>query len=260
MPTMQDVAGNASAHLNTVKGEFDWSLPFPKQLTLFKEAVTAFKVVGYAALLDEGNIQKFFVNMLSISRNWLKLMQAGNADPAAPKVPASEMSALYCALICGDDDLLRNICEQSSRKKISPEYDDEFLVALFVQELILKEVFGQNISTDLEKVLQDIEDYLEEEPAIAVFLRCLLEKNKDEIEDAFLAWHEENVDAINQKADASSARYTMQVTRYIALDGLGLAKLAEKLGYKLPSDMALIPSIARVPLPLNYANQIEMIG
>ena len=260
MPSIDTVAQNASAHLRTVRGEMDSGLPFGKQLALYKEAVTAYKVKAYVAILNKGDIEQFFVNMMSISRNWLQLLKNHNADAENPLVPASELSAIYAALICGDDDLLLQLCELSSKKLMAPEYDDEFLLALFIQEFILQRVFNREIATDLEKVLEDIEEYMEEEPLIVAFLKCLLTDNEEEIAEKFLAWHEASVDEINQRADASSARYTMQVTRYIALDSFGLLKMAERFGYRFCEELDLIPTIVRSSIPLNYANQVDLIG
>ena len=74
-----------------------------------------------------------------------------------------------------------------------------------------------------------------------------------------MSWHEETVENINTRANAASAKYTMQVTRFVALEGLGLLKLAEKLGYSLPEDIALIPSSARLNPSLNQLNSVDFI-
>ena len=86
------------------------------------------------------------------------------------------MSPLYSALICSDDQSLKEICLLMSNKQISPEYDDEFLLALFIKNFILKELFNQPITTNLDDLLDAMDAYAEEDTLIGFFLRCLMHK------------------------------------------------------------------------------------
>jgi len=254
MPTFGAIAQNAQGHLQLIKDELTEKLTRQRQIELYVEAVKAYKIMAFVALLDRAEVKEFFGHLMSVVVNDLYLLEKHNIDPVNAMVPASHLDGLYCALICEDDAALKKICQLMAGHQMAPEYDDEFLLALFLKKLILQCLFNEPAASDMRTLLDQVEDYREDDALIVTFLRGLYEqvigaaeKAPGQVESDFLVWHESMVDQINARADSSSAPYSMQVTRYVSLEGLALIKLAERLGYAFSDNIQLIPAAARTP-------------
>lgn len=249
MPTLRNYLESAREYALDAARKYDPNAPLGDRLESFRVFCLALKMIAYARLLLESDVEGFFVNLHRVALNGRNLLRMVREEPQSNRrIPASHNAPLLAALVT-DLTLAREIATLSARERTPPEYDDEFYGAFFLQESVRPRA-PEEPSVELEGLCQKMDDYLEEETPRSRTLRALARRDWAEFEAAFEVWNEGAARALAHAADSPGATYSMGITQHIWLEGLAVLKLAESQGFSpTPVPRPRIPGLVLAARP-----------
>ncbi|MCP3143967.1 immunity 49 family protein [Pyxidicoccus xibeiensis] len=244
-------------YLVQTSADFDPAAPWDERLEHHRTWGLALKMVAYGKLLVECDVPGFHAHLLCAAMNWRQLLTHARAE--GHRVPASMNDALLSAIACGRMDLALELAELSAREPTVPEYEDEFLGAFFLQEYLRSRV-GRGEAVDLERLCQDIDDFLGEPSPRTDTLRALARGDGPAFDEAFRTWNE-TVAATRADPAAPGSTFSSGITRHVWLEGLALLRLAGEAGLSLPSELRpLLPGLVLQPPPATLSAVPWLLG
>lgn len=245
MVSISDAVSNALHEIKPRSALLKTETAFLKLLGMHRQQCVAYQVVAYGRWLLMLDKSRCWQYLNSLSQHWLDWLQQAQTDFATQPVAASYgLLALQAAIVCDDNERQLQLVTLSARQCVPPEYDDEFLQAFFVQEMIRKYQGRADDVVDLMDICQQIEDYLDESPAWLDVYRALAAAEPDDsaFADAFNNWLRLCEQQAEQMDDDPRASYFSNVTKHISLEGLSYLKMAQWVGLTLPAiESGLLP-------------------
>ncbi|RKG79059.1 hypothetical protein [Corallococcus terminator] len=243
MPTLRLYLENARDYVLDTAERYDPRAPLEARIEAFRVYSLALKMVAYARLLLESDVEGFFVNLYRVAANGLQLLRVVREEPQGTgRIPASSNDGLLAALVTAPA-LAGELATLSARERLPPEYEDEFLGAFFLQEAIRPRAPGEP-PADLESISDRLEQAWEKETPHARALRALARRDWAGFDLAFHAWNQEAAAALDRTAEAAGAPWSLGLTRHVWLEGLAVLNLAEHQGCPLaPAVRPKIPGL-----------------
>ena len=243
MPTLRLYLENARGYALDTAKRYDARAPLEARLEAFRVYGLALKMVAYARLLLESDVEGFFANLYRVAANGRHLLRMVQEEPqGARRIPASNNDGLLAALVT-DPALAGEIATLSARERRPPEYEDEFLGAFFLQEAVRPRAPGEP-PAELESISHRLEQAWEKETPHATTLRMLARRDWEGFERAFQEWNQEAAVALDRTAEAPGAPWSLGLTRHVWLEGLAVLKLAEHQGCPLaPAVRPKVPGL-----------------
>ncbi|WNZ62050.1 Imm49 family immunity protein [Myxococcus sp. MxC21-1] len=201
-----------------------------------------FRVAGIGSLFLTGTSEPFLHNLHQSGRAFAHyLRNAGNAD-----VRLSLSRPFFDAVGVGDFDGAALIARHARRSWAQgEEYEEDFL---FIEFLIQHGVLAAPVSAceDLlaryERVLSGAEDLRLD------VCRTLLQADSDAFNQALALFLSDRKDRLEAQAETTPFPEEFLATEWnFSLEGLALARLAERNGLETEEDYLHIPSLARAP-------------
>ena len=234
---------NIKAELNQLCVEFDSNLKFKKKTEQYNTFITCLNCMAIGALMIDTDIDSFGRNLIRGAVNWKRLLE--HSKEINKVVPSSYNSTVFNAIVCSRMDLAKELLLLSGTEKTRWEYDDEFYSAMFVKEYFLTNFIEYEASSDLKKICDEIDDYLEKRTPQVQFFRALLSNDPEKIISAFEEWNEDIAEKRKEKADSLYSTYYEGITRHVWIEGLAFIRLAELKGIVFPKTVNLIPRFIR---------------
>ncbi|MFY0564525.1 hypothetical protein ACN28E_11790 [Archangium lansingense] len=229
--------------------KFDPRSPWEARFESYRTFCLALKMLAYGKLLAQSDVPGFFLDLLRSAASWKQMLAHLREEGSPYQIPASMNDSLLGAIVCCHMELAREIAELSAREPTSPEYDDEFYGAFFLQEYVCSR-FGQARDTArLQDICQRIDDYLGEQTSRTSVYRALAEKDWVAFEVSFKDWNEVTAAELSDP-NAPGATFSTGITRHIWLEGVAILQLAREAGCPLATDLRpLIPEMVLRPAP-----------
>lgn len=241
--------------------DFSPGCHFRERLQTYRRFCLALEVRAFCALLARADVTSFSRGLMIAAVNWRALLEYTRRSEPSAQVPASLNRPLLGAICCGPISFACELAALSSRELVRPEYDDEFLSALFLQEYLQSRSGSESRPVDLEAICDQIDAYLgKETPQVEVF-RSLARKEENRFQKSFLAWNESAAQELAARAEAPGAPTWLSVVRYIWLEGMAVLKLAEAAGLQSPGRIyRLIPPLLKLAPTVNPSAISVLLG
>jgi hypothetical protein len=196
------------------------------------------RTIGICRLFTRGDSEDFLSHLCNSGRAFLHFLES-----VAPSVPRTSRAVpLFDAVACDDFDTARRIAAAAPTERDSEvEYEDDFLYMRFVLELVADSSEGAATLARYTEVLDGaIDGRLD-------VCRALFERDEAAFNSA-LADYMEFVDAryARRLGSGDLGGDDAVTTRRICVEGLALARLAERAGLATESEYTLVPAMARV--------------
>ncbi|MBZ4422599.1 immunity 49 family protein [Myxococcus sp. RHSTA-1-4] len=219
----------ARQYLVQTSADFSPAASWDDRFEAYRTWCLALKMLAYGKLLVDCDEPAFHAHLLCAAVNWRELLTRARAE--GHQVPASMNDPLLGAIASGRRDLALELAELSARELTEPEYEDEFLGAFFLQEY-LRARAGRTDTADLERLCQDIDEYLDEPSPRTDTFRALARGDGPAFNDAFRTWNETVATTLSDP-DAPGATFSFGITRHVWLEGLAVLRLASGAGLPL---------------------------
>jgi hypothetical protein len=247
----------AQQYLVQTSEEFSPEAPWDDRLEAYRTWCLALKMLAYGKLLVDADVPTFHAHLLCAAVNWRELLTHARAE--GQSVAASMNDPLLGAIASWRMDLALELAELSARTRTEPEYEDEFLGAFFLQEYVRARA-GRTDTANLERLCQDIDDYLGEPSPRTDTLRALARADGAAFAGAFRAWNETVATTLSDP-DAPGATFSSGITRHVWLEGLAVLRLAGEAGLPLEPELRPhLPELILRPLPATPAPTPWLLG
>lgn len=243
---------NAIDVVESIFQQFDPVIGYKELLKLVEELCLRFHIIAVAGLLEDGDPQKFFLNLCRAAENWRRFLIHCQKEKW-PLPPASKIEPLFGAVVAGSRHIADGIVYNSNSEWIpGEEYEDEFLYAMLVNAFYsTDDLIVENIEKRID-ALQDLGvDGYSSRIGVARALRAGDKCRFDEAFTEMLAAHEEITE---KRANSVSTPYSKFAPyRYVWLEGLAWLKLAERVGVSVSGQYRYCPVLARTPMVETYS-------
>ncbi|WP_163780211.1 Imm49 family immunity protein [Myxococcus vastator] len=200
------------------------------------------RIAGIGALFLTGTSEPFLHRLHQSGRAFAHyLRNVGNAD-----VRLSLSRPLFDAVGAGDFDGAALIAQHARRTWAQgEEYEEDFL---FIEFLIQHGVLGAPVA-DCEDLLARYERALRGAEDLRLDVcRALLQANSEVFNQALALFLSDRKDRLEAQAETTTFPEELLATEWnFSLEGLVLARLAERNGLETEEDYLHIPSLARAP-------------
>ncbi|MCY1041924.1 hypothetical protein OV208_11420 [Corallococcus sp. bb12-1] len=225
---------------------FQTTCDFRERLRVYRAFCQSLETLAFCALLGRADVMGFSRGLMRAALHWKALLEHARDHEPGARVPASWNGPLLGAICCGPRSFACELAALSARAPTPPEYDDEFLSALLLQEYLRSRFVAGSEPADLEVLCERMEDYLGKQTPRAEVYRAVSRRDGRLFPEAFQAWNEEVAGELRTRAEAPGAPPALEVGRYIWLEGMAVLKLAEEEGLWVPDRIhRLIPPLAR---------------
>ncbi|WP_141617123.1 immunity 49 family protein [Myxococcus sp. AB036A] len=206
--------------------------------------------LAICALLLDARPSRFGTHLCHSAQARLHFHQlVENGHPAEPQyLCVSKEFSFIDALAAGQNDLAAGIARRSAiRHNPEFEYEDDFLLHHFLQQLLLQTTGVQ--SAELPALLERWEAVLEGgADAYLDACRALLARQAQVFDDALQAIIDARLLRFQKMSRTSSPEEELRKTEgALFMNGLALVRLAELRGMETRREYTMIPALARIP-------------
>jgi hypothetical protein len=242
VPSLRDLKGDALYRLETLEEEYSEGWGAETQVRAWRTYCEALINAGLVALLADASPASFSLWLTRAGANWRVLLDRASKRGFA--VPARYGEPLLAVVATDNFPLAAEIARRSARTKHEIEYDDEFLWALLVQELVVMLAEGRSDLAALSATADRLEkESSDARPGVA---KAILARNKAAFWSAVEAVGQEYAAAKDDDAANPAAEYSAwRAAQHVWLEGLALVRLGARLGLGAPSgELPRIPALA----------------
>jgi len=208
------------------------------------------RTMAIGVLLVEADTDLFYHNLIRSARaRETFLLRCRDQDFKDFHLAVSRSAAFFDALAASDFDLALRISQLSPREWVPEgEYEDDYCFTQFFHLIIQHETQPEDIAALLrqfEKALQGAGNpKLELCRALTVRDQLAFDKTFDE----YIADHDEHL-----REDAGRMEDTHVVAeRQLFVEGLGVLRVAERLGLRTQPEYKYCPALARLPMTVPF--------
>lgn len=231
----------------------DPSYPVKQLGPLSIELSEKLRALAIINLLVKGKSDSFHHNLIRsgmVRETYLQRLKKERIDGDHHQA-SGRYEALLDTIAAGDFDLARRIGDLSPGKWMeSHEYEDDYCYAQILHRFVRSDVSEREIST----LLDQFETFLEGElNARLGVCRALLLRDQtafDEAFDALLVEREAKIEADKERGQLEEPHVIAQ--RQVFVEGLALLRLADRRGLQTQSEYRYCPSLARVPMKMQF--------
>ncbi len=239
--------------LSDLLDQFQAEAPREQLLSQLADLTTHFHLVAVAALLVDGNPEKWCLNLCRLAENGRRIARLLRHRKLAAPPPSATHTAVLAAIAASALPLARDVAAAANPNwdPDAGEYEDEARWANVFQAL------AQGAPASLiEQQLAAVEA-LEPEPYAdrAAAVRALGAKDAVAFEKAFVPAHDIHAAAIDERAAAFGTPTTRFAPhRFVWLEGVALLRLAQAAGLPRPqAELRMCPALALAPSKAQYA-------
>lgn len=208
------------------------------------------RALAVTALLVDANVNVFYHHLIRSARVRIRFLECCIAENKLQhfRRASSRNEALFDSLTAGDFERAARIAELSPSEWLSnAEYEDDFMYTQIIQQLLRG---GSSSAEGVPDLLAQFERALDGTASARLGVcQALAARSQGDFEEAFeelLAEHDNDL-------EAQRARFVMEEAISVSnqrvwIEGLGLLRLADKVGLVTAPEYRYCPALARSPM------------
>ena len=229
---------------------FEDPLTFEELGPLSEEVSAKLRILAVTALLVDTNTNLFCHHLIRSARVRIHFLERCLAENKLQdfRRASSRSEPLFDAMAAGDFGRAQKIASLSPNEWLSnAEYEDDYAYTQVIHRLLVQ---NSDSSTEIQILMDQFDRTLEGSPT-ARFNVCqaLRQRDQEAFDEAFEGFLTERDD----KIAAEKERGRMEEPESLAdqrafVEGLGILRLADKLGFVTQPEYRYCPALARLPM------------
>lgn len=211
-----------------------------------------FRTLAIITLLGEGNTDLFYHNLLRSGKvRELFLERARSENFSDFHLAISRNKAFFDVLAAGDFEFARRIVEISPSHWIANgEYEDDFCFIRFCHMIL----WDQSKAESILKILTQFEASLDGNTDSRWDLcKALFDRDQEAFDESFASYLEDYESHLAfEKERGRMEDPHVLAERRICIEGLGILRIAEALGFKTKETYLFCPSLSRLPMAVPF--------
>jgi len=229
---------------------FEDPLSFEELAMLSEDVSAKLRVLAVTALLVEANSNRFCHHLIRSALIRINFLEHCLAESKLQNFrrASSRNEPLFDAMAAGDFERAQKIASLSPKEWLSnAEYEDDYAYTQVIHRLIIQD---SNSSSEIQMLMDQFERTLEGNPTPRFTLcHALRQRDQEAFDEAF----EDLLTERDNKIAAEEERGRMEEPESLAdqrvfVEGLGVLRLADRLGFVTQPEYRYCPAVARLPM------------
>lgn len=221
---------------------------------LCEQIAYSYRSLAICNLLWDGDTDEYYHNLIrsaQIKLNYLHRCHNENFVDN-PRLIASSNESFFDAVAAGQFDLAKKIGDLCAAEWDSDyEYADDYYYSSFLFQFVN---FDDSVRNKLNQIIRGLSEALDGEDSSRFDIcKAFLDGDQDCFDDAFNRFLDERVAQIEKDEKTGiGEEMTFQIERHVSIEGLGILRIAKKMGFVFENEYLFCPSIALVPMERNF--------